>query len=253
AGGANEVSGILPVANGGSPFDQTAAGTIIQRNVTQDLLIGGVSSSSALFHVFGTTAFSGTNPVASVSGNTAQAAFIIDNSGTGDLFTASSSGLSRFTVKQNGSLQLSAAVYNTCTALTTVNGLLTCSSAASGSNWDVANGVITPKLSSTLDLLIGGTSSTSARFHAYANNPLTGGTTPSASISGKTSFATLVVDNSNAGLGGDIFTASSSGLTRFTIKQNGNIEIGSNQYIVLDSGAGNATIRYNSAFNTVGL
>src|SRR5437660_4976904 len=49
------------------------------------------------------------------------------------------------------------------------------------------------------------------------------GTVPTASISGRTSFASLVVDNSGVG---DIFTASSSGLNRFVITQNGNVGIG---------------------------
>ena len=46
------------------------------------------------------------------------------------------------------------------------------------------------------------------------------GTTPVASISGKTSFATEVVDNSGVG---DIWTASSSGLSRFVITNSGNV------------------------------
>jgi hypothetical protein len=46
------------------------------------------------------------------------------------------------------------------------------------------------------------------------------GILPVASISGKTSFAGLVVDNSGAG---DLFTASSSGLSRFVITQAGNV------------------------------
>src|SRR6185369_2001645 len=49
------------------------------------------------------------------------------------------------------------------------------------------------------------------------------GTTAIASLSGKSSFAGLLVDNSGAG---DLFTASSAGLTRFVIKQNGNVGIG---------------------------
>jgi hypothetical protein len=49
------------------------------------------------------------------------------------------------------------------------------------------------------------------------------GTTPVASLSGQTSFAAFVVDN--RGLG-DIFTASSSGLNRFVVKQSGNVGIG---------------------------
>jgi hypothetical protein len=46
----------------------------------------------------------GTTPTASFSGSTAMAALLVDNSGSGDLFTASSSGLSRFTITQNGNV-----------------------------------------------------------------------------------------------------------------------------------------------------
>ena len=53
----------------------------------------------------------------------------------------------------------------------------------------------------------------------------TSGTLPVASVSGATSFASLVVDNSGTG---DIFTASSSGLNRFVITNNGNVGIGTN-------------------------
>ena len=43
------------------------------------------------------------------------------------------------------------------------------------------------------------------------------------SVSGATSFAALVVDNSGVG---DLFTASKSGLPLFTIKNNGNVLLG---------------------------
>ena len=96
--------------------------------------IGGVATSSALFHVSGITGDnawfnlgggslgigttgplatidirgnSGTMPVASVSGATAFAGFVVDQSGTGDIFTASTSGLTRFAVKNNGSVAIS--------------------------------------------------------------------------------------------------------------------------------------------------
>jgi hypothetical protein len=46
------------------------------------------------------------------------------------------------------------------------------------------------------------------------------GITSFASLSGKTSFASLVVDNSGVG---DLFAASSSGLSRFVITQAGNV------------------------------
>jgi hypothetical protein len=51
-------------------------------------------------------------------------------------------------------------------------------------------------------------------------NSINGGTLAVASVSGKTAFAGLVVDNSGAG---DLFTASSSGLNRFVITQAGNV------------------------------
>src|SRR5439155_60626 len=58
-----------------------------------------------------------------------------------------------------------------------------------------------------------------------AGTPANSGTIPVASISGKSSFAGLVVDNSGVG---DILAASSSGLTRFVIKQSGVVQIGDN-------------------------
>ncbi len=46
----------------------------------------------------------GTIPVASISGNTSMAALIVDQSGTGDIFTASSSGMPRLVVRSNGNV-----------------------------------------------------------------------------------------------------------------------------------------------------
>lgn len=71
---------------------------------------------------------------------------------------------------------------------------------ASGGNININNGTNTPL--ATLDL--------------RANS----GTLAIASVSGQTSFAALTVDNSGVG---DLFTASSSGLPRFVITQNGNV------------------------------
>jgi hypothetical protein len=69
----------------------------------------------------------------------------------------------------------------------------------------------------------------------------TSGTLPSASISGKTSFAGLVVDNAGKG---DLFAASSSGLNRFVIAQNGNVGIGTtlpSEQLAISSPDNNAT------------
>src|SRR6185369_10075626 len=61
---ATDVSGILPVLNGGSPFEQ-ANGSIFERISTQDLLIGGTSTAAAKFAF--TNVGNGT-PTASISG-----------------------------------------------------------------------------------------------------------------------------------------------------------------------------------------
>jgi hypothetical protein len=48
----------------------------------------------------------GTLAIASVSGRTSYAAMIVDNSGVGDIFTASSSGRNRFVIRQNGNVHI---------------------------------------------------------------------------------------------------------------------------------------------------
>jgi hypothetical protein len=65
-----------------------------------------------------------------------------------------------------------------------------------------------------------GTTTPLAKFDVRNNSIVNSGTIPTASFSGQTTFAGLVVDNSGKG---DIFTASSSGLSRFVITQAGNV------------------------------
>ncbi len=79
------------------------AGSITPYNTTVDLLLGGVSTSSATFHIYGST-LAGTSPVASISANTSYAGLVVSNSGKGDLFTASMSGATRFVIANDGSI-----------------------------------------------------------------------------------------------------------------------------------------------------
>src|SRR5258708_7332090 len=89
---------------------------------------------------------------------------------------------------------------------------------ALGTNyWQLNSGIISP-LTQTNSLSIGTTGSLGTLDIRSLN-----GTQLTASISGATSFAGLVVDNSGTG---DLFTASSSGKPRFIITQNGNVGIG---------------------------
>jgi hypothetical protein len=127
-----------------------------------------------------------TAPVASLSGQTSFAAMIVDNNGVGDLFTASKSGLSLFTVKNNGQVLLTAPYYTAaCTLKTDSTGLITCgvdnNSGGAGSSpfAQITGGVIVPN-NSTVDFLVGGQSTTAAKF-AILN---VASTTPIASIAG---------------------------------------------------------------------
>jgi len=73
----------------------TNLGSIVEGNIMNDLLIGGVTSSSARLHVYGSVN-AGTTPVASVAAASTYAGLVVDQRGSGDLFAASSGGISRF-------------------------------------------------------------------------------------------------------------------------------------------------------------
>ncbi|MCL4390132.1 MAG: MerR family DNA-binding transcriptional regulator [Patescibacteria group bacterium] len=216
---------------------------------------------------------SGITPVASISGQTAMASLIVDNKGIGDLFTASSSGLSRFVITQNGNVgigtttptgrveirapQAAGIIPQLILAPKTgeVTSILTTSYFGGGtavpgglysitntfdasgppynlifarnvadlsllSAWSIGIGDVvnsTPPIY-TLGSVGIGTSSYLGTLDIRALS----GTLPVATVSGATSKAALVVDNSI----GDLFTASSSGLSRFVVKQSGNVGIG---------------------------
>ncbi len=76
----------------------------------------------------------------------------------------------------------------------------------------------------------------------------TSGTTPAASVSAKTSFAALVVNNSQ---NGDIFTASASGLTRFTVQNSGVVVIGNSTNGITFDPSGNTTAIYTGSARPV--
>src|SRR6185369_12123682 len=238
----------------------TASGNAISpsgtANVTSDLLIGGVSTASATFHVYGQNKLTGgTTPVASIAANTSYAGLVVDNKGSGDLFTASSSGLQRFVIAQNGNVRIGS----------TTSSTVPLSPASQLELTSTRNAVANPGLSANYALSLWNTSGnggqgTGIAFSNTANVDNIGGSIifnragansqgalqfytksstilgdapdlaftlnsagATASISGNTGFAGLVVNNSG---NGDLFTASSSGQSRFTINQNGNVGIG---------------------------
>ena len=162
----------------------TGAGTVtLSSAVNNDLTLTAQGSGNVILTSDADTGLkigAAGNTIAplSVSGGIGgNAAFILNQTNTGDIFSASSSGLTKFVITNSGSLGLNAGQNNST-------------------------------LLSSLDVRA---------------NPTSGGTISIASISGKTSFAALTVDNKGVG---DIFTASSSGLNRFVITQGGNVGIG---------------------------
>ena len=103
AGASANPSWVDPAASVGNFWRQNS-GVLYPANSTVDLLVGGTSSSSATFRLTGASPFAGTTSSASVSARSSFAALVVDNKGVGDIFTASSSGLNRFVITQNGNV-----------------------------------------------------------------------------------------------------------------------------------------------------
>ena len=181
--------GYINQINGNSLIFRTSVGGTAVLNEVMTISnsgnIGiGTTSPLAKLDVRG---LSGTSPAASMSAQSSFASLIIDNSGAGDLFTASKSGSTKFTITNAGGIQLG---LNTGTSAQCLLGGVTASwgscGTGTGSNWNLnsANGTLSPNIS-TLDLLIGGTGTNSAKF-AILN--MSSGT-PVASIAGNLSLS----------------------------------------------------------------
>ncbi|MEK6825098.1 MAG: hypothetical protein AABY02_04560, partial [Nanoarchaeota archaeon] len=180
----------------------TNTGALTPINSTLDLLIGGTTTSSANLRVTGNSAFAGTTSAASIAAKTSFAGFVVDNTGAGDLFTASKSGATKFTILNNGNIQFAGTTSNLLTlayaggsnqtiTFPAATGTLCLQNSSScgfalGTNFwtETSNpgGALTT-INSTMDLLIGGQTTASAKF-AVLN--MTGSGTPTASISAGT-------------------------------------------------------------------
>ena len=85
-------------------------------NSDGDTYIGiGTSYPHATLDILGS---GGTNPVASISGSTSNTLLAINNEGLGDLFTASSSGYTRFRIENDGTASISATTGSTYVSAT---------------------------------------------------------------------------------------------------------------------------------------
>ncbi|MEK7553598.1 MAG: hypothetical protein AAB504_02865, partial [Patescibacteria group bacterium] len=209
AGGVTITSGALAVNSDSITSDGSliinATTTDIQDALTADSLT--LDTSSLTFSGVATDIITGANEVLTVTPNGTgnvlinpsaggQAALIVNKTGNNDIFTASASGVNRFSIQTDG--KLLASFYTTCTLKTDSNGLVTCGTDNTGGAGtspfeQVSGGVIVPN-NSTVDFLLGGQATSSARFG------LTGiaAGTPIATLSASTNNNGLVLSASDA-------------------------------------------------------
>ena len=182
-------AGILPISYGGSPFEE-ANGSIFERITSQDFLLGGVTTTSAQFAVTGinddspvATLSGSTNNGISLSADTSTIQSLLNNTltiggdSTGNILLSpgNGAGLLSFNLNElsvNGNLGITEA---TPQCVTTINGIVTGTGVCQlgAEYWNVSNGAIYTGIP-TLDLLLGGSSTTSAKF-AILNNSLSRG------------------------------------------------------------------------------
>jgi fibronectin-binding autotransporter adhesin len=221
----------------------------------------GVNVSSSLLATMDIRGNNATTAIASVSGNTNFAGVVVNNSGTGDIFTASKSGASKFTVLNNGNLQ--ANNYNTNGGLlytSGTSGLISQTASGSGlqcllggatptwgscalgtNEWQQINGAVSPT-TITDDVLMGGTSTASARF-AFTNDVGTG--TPTASISANSGA------NATYLTGAGVLGTTNAQTMTIGSASSGNILINSPSLLSLDT-TNNAAINTGTGLTTLG-
>src|SRR6185437_3364730 len=203
-----------------------ANGTIYPGNSTEDLLVGGTSTASAKFAFINVAGNS--TPTASISGASNNA---LSFNATGTIQTTNAQSL---LLNPNGLGNVGIGLTTPTSALD-VQGAITSRGSASGLNLYAQDNsgklasLVTPNgdLTFYLGLQNRGTftqaghfliglngANDNAAFSVKGQDVGNGGIIPVASLSGQTSFAGLVVDNSGSG---DLFTASKSGVSKFTI------------------------------------
>ena len=225
------LGGTLPVwgscGTGETPFWTQGTGTIYQANLTQDFLIGGTATSGAKFSV--TNVASG-SPVASISATSTGTGISLNGNGTIQSLLNSNLTIGGNTT---GNIILSPnnGLGSVGIGTTTPIGVLNVNGTAPGKaltilNETGGNDIFTASAGGNTRFVIAnngnvgiGNSRPSSALDVWGLS----GTASVASFSGNTSFAGLVIDNSGTG---DILTASSSGMTRLTLTNNGNLGIG---------------------------
>ncbi len=90
-----------------SGYWQRSNGIISSLIASDNIFLGNIASGAGQLQIYGSSA---TLPVASISGRTTNAAFVVDTLGNGDVFAASTSGKNRFVIAYNGNVGIGSPV-----------------------------------------------------------------------------------------------------------------------------------------------
>jgi len=216
-GGANKIAGLYladssPLAFGtDNDITFSFAGSTLGSVLTPGSMIG-INTTTALATLDVRSSL-GTIPVASISGDTSMAALIVDQSGSGDIFTASSAGQPRFVVKNNGNVGIDVA---DPTSKLSIGGSTSSISNAAG---DITIDAASDNVSFSADSLIN-------ILNIYAAGELGLGLSDAVAkldVHGAMVGKALVMFNEIGDQ--DILTASSSGSTVFRLRNDGSLTL----------------------------
>jgi hypothetical protein len=250
-----QAAGYVPVAGtniygSGTTFTAAMVGDIItmsdgiQETITgytsaTQISVGAVNSRVSSLGTYSINApqtlmVSNTNyslPAVNIGGMNAYAALSVNNSSTGDIFTASGSGTTRFTIRQNGSINAAAA--------TTTGNLY---------NFDMAGSPTLTGDTTGINLDVSGTSATTHALTALNIASFQGGSTTNTGIN----LAGLVTTNGANNYGINVGALSGSGTNNAainiaTLTSTGTTSTGLN----IVGLSGNATTNYGINIGTV--
>jgi site-specific recombinase XerD len=226
SGGSNKVQGIYladaaPLTFGtDNDIEFSFTGSTLGSTLAPGTMIGiGTTTALATFDIRSSL---GTIPTASISGNTSQATLVVDQSGSGDIFTASSAGQTRFVVKNNGNVGIDVSdpsskleIGGSTSTISNAAGDITLDSASNNISFagDSLINILNTYVSGELGL---GVADADAKLHVHG------------AMVGKA----LAIFNEIGDQ--DIFTASASGNTMLRIANSGNLSLTSD-YINFDN------------------
>jgi len=216
------------LTNANLSFKVGDSGTITAMTILNNGNVGiGTTSPLAALDIRG---ISGTAPAASISAQTSFASMIVDNSGIGDLFTASKSGATKFTITNSGTTKMTDFQLTTSP---TLNYVLT-SDANGVGTWQAASGGgLSGGTANYIPLWTGSNSQSSSVLYQTGGNVGIGTTAPleALSVAGNASISGTLAANTIKPLTGALNLQYKSGANAWTngitlLDNSGNVGIG---------------------------